>query len=39
MTFTETFLDESVELIRRLDRTAIEAVASGLAAVRAGGGR
>ena len=39
MTFTETFLDESVELIRRLDRAAIEAVASGLAAVRAGGGR
>jgi D-sedoheptulose 7-phosphate isomerase len=39
MTFTETFLDESVELIRRLDRAAIEAVASGLAANRAGGGR
>jgi D-sedoheptulose 7-phosphate isomerase len=39
MTFTETFLDESVQLIQRLDRAAIEAVASGLAAVRAGGGR
>jgi D-sedoheptulose 7-phosphate isomerase len=39
MTFTETYLDESVELIRRLDRAAIEAVAAGLAAVRAGGGR
>jgi D-sedoheptulose 7-phosphate isomerase len=39
MTFTETFLDESMELIRRLDRAAIEAVAAGLAAVRAGGGR
>jgi D-sedoheptulose 7-phosphate isomerase len=39
MTFTETYLDESVELIRRLDRAAIEAVASGLAAVRAGGRR
>jgi D-sedoheptulose 7-phosphate isomerase len=39
MTFSETYLDESVELIRRLDRTAIEAVAVGLAAVRAGGGR
>ena len=39
MTFTQTYLEESVELIRRLDRAAIEAVASGLAAVRAGGGR
>jgi len=39
MTFTQTYLDESVELIRRLDRAAIEAVAAGLAAVRAGGGR
>jgi len=38
-TFTEGFLDESVQLIQRLDRAAIEAVASGLAAVRAGGGR
>ena len=39
MTFTQTYLEESVELIRRLDRPAIEAVAAGLAAVRAGGGR
>jgi len=39
MTFTQTYLDESVELIRRLDHAAIEAVAAGLAAVRAGGGR
>ena len=39
MTFTDTFLDESAELIRRIDRPAIEAVAAGLAAVRAGGGR
>ena len=39
MTFTQSYLDESVELIRRLDRAAIEAVAAGLAAVRAGGGR
>jgi D-sedoheptulose 7-phosphate isomerase len=38
-TFTDGFLDESVQLIQRLDRAAIEAVASGLAAVRAGGGR
>jgi D-sedoheptulose 7-phosphate isomerase len=39
MTFTQTYLEESVELIRRLDRPAIEAVAAGLAAVRVGGGR
>lgn len=39
MTFTQSYLDETVELIRRLDRAAIEAVAAGLAAVRAGGGR
>jgi len=39
MRFTQSYLDESVELIRRLDRAAIEAVAAGLAAVRAGGGR
>ena len=39
MTFTDAFLDESAQLIQRLDRAAIEAVADGLAAVRAGGGR
>jgi D-sedoheptulose 7-phosphate isomerase len=38
-TFTELFLDESIELIRRLDVGSVEAVAEGLAAVRAGGGR
>jgi len=38
-TFTQLYLDESIELIRRLDVAAIEAVAEGLAAVRAGGGR
>ena len=39
MTFTETYLDESLRLIRKLDPAAIEAVAAGLAGVRAGGGR
>ncbi len=37
--FTQKYLDESVELIKRLDAASIEAVAEGLAAVRAGGGR
>jgi len=36
-TFTETFLEESVALIRQLDVDAIEALASGLAEVREGG--
>jgi D-sedoheptulose 7-phosphate isomerase len=38
-TFTQTFLDESLELIRRLDAGTIEAVAHGLAGVRSAGGR
>ncbi|NOU34765.1 MAG: SIS domain-containing protein [Polyangiaceae bacterium] len=37
--FTQTFLDESVELIKKLDVASVEACATGLAAVRAGGGR
>ncbi|MDP9002712.1 MAG: SIS domain-containing protein [Myxococcota bacterium] len=37
--FTKKYLDEGVELIRNLDVTSIEALASGLAGVRAGGGR
>src|SRR5215469_17115946 len=37
--FTETFLDETLELIRRLDAGTVEAVARGLAAVRRQGGR
>jgi D-sedoheptulose 7-phosphate isomerase len=37
--FTRKYLEESVELIRRLDAVAIEALAEGLAAVRTGGGR
>ena len=37
--FTQKFLGESIELIRKLDAPAIEALAAGLATVRAGGGR
>jgi D-sedoheptulose 7-phosphate isomerase len=39
MNFTRQFLDESIALIQKLDDTAIEAVAAGLAAVRDAGGR
>ena len=38
-TFTQKYLDESIELIRKLDAASIEATAEGLASVRAGGGR
>ena len=38
-TFTERFLEETLELVRRLDTASVEAVADGLAAVRAGEGR
>jgi D-sedoheptulose 7-phosphate isomerase len=38
-TFTQSYLEETVTLARELDASAIEAVAHGLAAVRAGGGR
>lgn len=37
--FSQSYLDESAEIVRRLDASAIEAVAGGLAGVRAGGGR
>lgn len=37
--FSKRYLDESVELLRRLDTATIEAVAEGLAGVRARGGR
>ena len=37
--FSKRYLDESVELLRKLDTASIEAVAEGLAAVRAVGGR
>src|SRR5690349_11039821 len=39
MTFTQQYLDESIDVIRRLDPAAIEAVAAGLAGVREAGGR
>ncbi|HKQ71828.1 MAG TPA: SIS domain-containing protein [Polyangiaceae bacterium] len=37
--FSKTFLDESIALIQKLDTSVIEAVAEGLAKVRADGGR
>src|SRR5215472_18773083 len=37
--FTQTYLNESIELIRRLDAASVEALAEGLAGVRAKGGR
>ena len=39
MTFAAQFLEESIAVIRGLDAVVIEAVAAGLAGVRAGGGR
>lgn len=38
-TFSQAFLEESIALLRKLDTAAIEAVADGLAKVRARGGR
>jgi D-sedoheptulose 7-phosphate isomerase len=38
-TFTQKYLDETMELVRKLDVASIEAMAEGLAAVRGGGGR
>ena len=38
-TFTETFLAETAKIVSSIDPNAIEAVAAGLSAVRAGGGR
>lgn len=37
--FADTYLDETARIVAELDRDAIEAVASGLVAVRDGGGR
>jgi D-sedoheptulose 7-phosphate isomerase len=37
--FAKQFIDEGIELLRKLDAASIEAVAEGLAGVRAGGGR
>ena len=39
MSFTSSYLDESAQILARLDTAAIEAVATGLSRVRAGGGR
>jgi D-sedoheptulose 7-phosphate isomerase len=39
MSFTQQYLEESIELVRKLDPAAIEAVAAGLAQVREVGGR
>src|SRR5262245_48591025 len=39
MTFSKTFLDESIALIQKLDTDAIEQLAAGLGAVRDAGGR
>lgn len=39
MTFTQKYLEESIDLIKNLDAASIEAVASGLANVRDAGGR
>ncbi|MDB4957871.1 MAG: sugar isomerase family protein [Myxococcales bacterium] len=39
MSFTTQYLEESIELIKKLDAKTIEDVATGLASVRAGGGR
>jgi len=37
--FSASFLEETLTIVKALDATAIEAVANGLASVRAGGGR
>ncbi len=37
--FTKKYLEESLEIVRKLDASSIEAVAEGLASVRDGGGR
>src|SRR5579862_9931592 len=39
MTFTQTFLAESIQLIQKIDAGAVEALAEGLGAARDGGGR
>jgi D-sedoheptulose 7-phosphate isomerase len=38
-TFTQKYIDESIDILRKLDASNIEAVATGLASVRDGGGR
>lgn len=39
MSFSREFLDETVEIVRRIDTSAVDRMASGLASVREGGGR
>ena len=39
MSFSREFLDETVEIVRRIDPSVIDRMATGLAAVRDGGGR
>jgi D-sedoheptulose 7-phosphate isomerase len=39
MSFSETYIDETVEILSKIDHDAIERLATGLAAVRAAGGR
>src|SRR5919108_1169930 len=39
MTFSREFLDESIDILRRIDTDAIDRMAKGLAAVRDAGGR
>ncbi|MEO6488003.1 MAG: SIS domain-containing protein [Thermoanaerobaculia bacterium] len=39
MTFSREFLDETLEAVRRIDADAVDRMATGLAAVRDGGGR
>lgn len=39
MSFTEQFVQESIEALNKLDAAAVESLAEGLAQVRAGGGR
>jgi D-sedoheptulose 7-phosphate isomerase len=38
-TFTQKYIDESIEILRKLDAASIEAMATGLASVRDAGGR
>jgi len=38
-TFTQKYIEESIDILRKLDTASIEAVATGLASVRDGGGR
>ena len=39
MSFSREFLDETVEIVRRIDPSAVDRMAAGLASVRDGGGR